>query len=74
MGISWEELIPNKEDKVQEGMEVDCLMVTGSLGVFALSEAEVESHLEQVCDMTGFGGGGDGRCDHNGVDNAEGGG
>ena len=33
-GVTWEELIHNKEDEVQEWMELDCLVVTGAIGVF----------------------------------------
>ena len=33
-GIIWEDLIPNEEDEVQEGPELDFLAVTGALGVF----------------------------------------
>ena len=33
-GISWEELITNEEDEVQEVSELDCSAVTGALGVF----------------------------------------
>ena len=33
-GVGWEESIPNEEDKVQEGPELDCLAVTGALDVF----------------------------------------
>ena len=73
-GVRWEESIPNKEDEVQEGLELSSLAATSALGVFTRTEAEVEDQLYQVRDMTGFGVGGDGRCGHNGVDNAEGGG
>ena len=72
-GISWEESIPNEEDKIQEGMELNCLEVTGALGEFARPEAEVEAQLDQVGDMSGFRVGGGGCCSHDGVDNAKGG-
>ena len=32
--IRWEESIPNKEDEVREGPELDYSAVTGALGVF----------------------------------------
>ena len=41
--VGWEESVPHKEDKVHEGPELDILVVAGALGVFAQSEAEVES-------------------------------
>ena len=37
-GTSWKELIPNKEDEVQEDPELDCLAVTGALCVFTQAE------------------------------------
>ena len=60
-GISWEDLIPNEEDEVQEGPELDCSAVTGALGVFIQPEAEGEAQLDQVRFMSGFGVGGGGR-------------
>ena len=71
-GISWEESIPNGEEKVQEGPECACLAVTSALDVFTQPEAEVEAQLDQVGDMSGFGVGGGGRCSHDRVDNVEG--
>ena len=53
---------------------MECLAVTGALGVFTRHEAEGEYQLDQVGDMTGFGVGGDGRCGHDELDNANGGG
>ena len=53
---------------------MDCSEVTGALGVFARSEAEVESQLYQVGNMTGFGVGVDGCCVHDRLDNTKGGG
>ena len=41
--ISWEESTPNEEDEVQEGPELDCSAVTGTLGVFTRSQAEVKA-------------------------------
>ena len=71
-GTIWEESIPNEEDEVQEGLELDCLVVIGALGVFVQPEVDVESQLDQVGDMSGFGVGGGGHCGQNGVDNDEG--
>ena len=51
-GVGWEELVPHKEDEVHEGMELDCYVVAGALGVFAQSEAEVEAQGEQIGDLT----------------------
>ena len=51
---------------------MDCLAVTGALGIFTQPEAEVEAQLDQVGNYTGFGVEGDGRSVHDGVDNAEG--
>ena len=47
-------------------------MVIGALGVFVQPEVDVESQLDQVGDMSGFGVGGGGHCGQNGVDNDEG--
>ena len=71
-GISLEESIHNKEDRVQEGPALDCSAVTGALGVFAWPEADVEYQLDQVGYMSGFGVGFGDRCSHDGVDNSEG--
>ena len=38
-GLGWEESISNEEDKGQEGPELECLSVTGALGVFTRPEA-----------------------------------
>ena len=54
-GVIWEDLIPKKEDKVQEGPGLDCSLVTGALGVLVRPEVEVEYQLDQVGKMTGFG-------------------
>ena len=35
LGVGWEESIPNKENEVHEGPELDCSEVAGALGVFA---------------------------------------
>ena len=40
-GDSWEDPISNEEDEVQEGPELDCLTVSGALGVLARPEAKV---------------------------------
>ena len=45
--------------------------MAGALGVFARSEAEVESQGDQVGKLTGFGIDGEGCCSHDGVDDAE---
>ena len=47
-GVIWEDLIPKKEDKFQEGPVLDCSLVTGALGVLARPEVEVEYQLDQV--------------------------
>ena len=65
---------PNNEDKVQEEPELDCSAVNSELDVFTPPEVEVEFQLDQVGDTTGFGVGGDGRCNQDGGDNTEGGG
>ena len=54
-GIGWEELVLHKEDEFHEGLELGCSTVAGALGVFAQSEAEVESQVNQVGNLTGFG-------------------
>ena len=46
-GVGWEELVPHKEDKVHEGLELECSTVAGALGVFAQSEAKVEAQGDQ---------------------------
>ena len=71
-GAVWDESIPNKEDEVQEGTELGCLVVVGAFGKFKRPEEEVESQLEQVDKLSGFGFGDDGRYGHDGVDNAKG--
>ena len=71
-GVRWDSSIPNEEDEVQEGPDLDCLAVTGILVVFTRPEVVVESQLEQVRKMTGFGVGGGGCCNHNGLENADG--
>ena len=40
-GDSWEVPIPNEEDEVQEGPELDCLAVSGVLGVPARPKSKV---------------------------------
>ena len=52
---------------------MNCSAVTSALGVFTQPEAEVEAQLDQVGYITFFGGGGGGRCGHDGMDNTEGG-
>ena len=59
-GVGWEESVPHEEDEVHEGLELDCSVVASALGVFALSEAEVEAQGDQIGDLTGFGIGGEG--------------
>ena len=66
------ESIHNEEDEVQEGTELGCLVVVGAFGKFKRPEEEVESQLEQVDKLSGFGFGDDGRYGHDGVDNAKG--
>ena len=73
-GVIWEDLIPKKEDKFQEGPVLDCSLVTGALGVLARPEVEVEYQLDQVGNMTGLGVRGGVGCGHDGANNAEGGG
>ena len=73
-GVGWEESVPHKEDKVHEGPELNCSLVAGALDVFTRSEAEVEAAGDQVGDLTGFGIGGEGCCDDDGVNDTEWGG
>ena len=54
-GIGWEESVPNEEDGVHEGPELNCSPVAGALGVFTRSEAEVEALGDQVDNLMGFG-------------------
>ena len=70
-GVGWEESVPHEEDEVHEGLELDCSVVASALGVFALSEAEVEAQGDQIGDLTGFGIGGEGCCGDDGVDDAD---
>ena len=70
-GVGWEESVPQEEDKVHEGPELDCSLVAGALGVFTQSEAEVEAQGDQVGDLPSFGIGGEGCCGDDGVDDAE---
>ena len=72
LGVGCEESTPNTEYEVQERPELDCLAVTGAIGVFAQPEAELESQLDQVGNMMGFIFGGDGHRGHNGLDIADG--
>ena len=70
--VGWEESTPNEEDEVHEGPELDCLAVAGALGEFSQTEVEVEAKCDQVGNLLGFEVVGDGRCGHDGVNNAEG--
>ena len=70
--ISCEESVLNKGEEVQKWPESDCSAVTGSLGVIARPETEVEAQLGQVGNMLVFGFGCGGRCCHDGVDNYKG--
>ena len=72
-GVIWEDLIPKKEDKVQEGPGLDCSLVTGALIVLARPKVEVEYQFDQVGNMTGFGVVIGVHCSHSVLDNAEGG-
>ena len=53
---------------------MDYSAVTCALGVLARPEIEVEAQLDQTGNMAGFGVRGCGRCGHDGLDDAEGGG
>ena len=44
--ISWEDSILYNEDEAQEGLELDCLIVIGALGVISRPTAEVEAQLD----------------------------
>ena len=70
-GVSWEELIPQEEDKVNEATELDCSALVGALGFFERSEALVESQGEQVSNLVGFVIGGEGCGGDDGVANTE---
>ena len=70
-GVSWENSVPHEEDKVHEGLELDCSLVAGVLGVFIRSEAELEAQGYQVGDLTGFGVRGEGCCGDDGLGDAE---
>ena len=43
LGVGWEESVPHKKYEFHEGLELDCLEVASSLGVFTQSKAEVEA-------------------------------
>ena len=53
---------------------MDCLAVTGALGIFTQPEAEVEAQLDQVGNVPGLWVGGGGSCGHNGMEDTHGGG
>ena len=71
-GVHGEETVPEKEQEVKEGPEQACSEVACALGVFAGPGEEVEAQLDQVDDVVGFGVGGGGCHDHNGVDDSQG--
>ena len=48
--------------------------MTGALGVITQPESELEARLDQVGDVSGFGFGGGGFRNHNGLDDSKGGG
>ena len=54
-GVVWEELVPNKEDRVHEVLELYCSVVVIVLGVFTGSVAEVGTQGDQISNLTGFG-------------------
>ena len=53
-GVGRNEMISNKKHRFQERPELDCPAMARVLGVFAGTEAEVESKLDQVHNMAGF--------------------
>ena len=70
-GFRWEELVPNKEYKVQEGTELDYTAVACKIVILTQPEAEVETQLDQVGDVAGYGVGGQVSYGHNGLYNAD---
>ena len=72
-GIHVEKTFPNKEDKVQESLELECLAVACALNIFAGYELEVESQLDQVGDVVGLRVRGGNCRGHNGVNDSQGG-
>ena len=73
--LDWDvhggETVPDEEHEVQEGLELECLLVACVLGVFAGPEAEVEAQLDQVGDVVGLGVRSLGSCGHNGVNDSQ---
>ena len=47
-GVPGEEKLPNEEQEVHEGPELDCPAVAGALRVFAGLEAEIEANGDRV--------------------------
>ena len=54
-GVGWEELVPKKEDRVHEVLELYYSVVVIALGVFTGSVAEVGTQGDQISNLTGFG-------------------
>ena len=73
-GVGWEELVPDEEHEFQEGLKLDYPAVAFALGVFSGPEAKVEAQLDQVGNVAGIWVRFRGSCNHDGLDNAKGGG
>ena len=70
-GVGRNEMISNKKHRFQERPELDCPAMARVLGVFAGTEAEVYSQLDQIGDVPGPWVGGGGSCSHEGLDDAQ---
>ena len=64
-------MVPDEEQKVHLGPELDFSVMACALDIFTGLKAEVEPQLDQVGNMPGFGVGGGGCRRHNGVDDAQ---
>ena len=71
-GVIGEEKVPDDEQKVHEGPELDRSTVTGALRVFTGPEAEVEANGDQIGDVGDSGVRGAGCRGDDGVNNYQG--
>ena len=71
--VPGEEEVPDKEDEIHEGPELDRPAVAGALCVFSGSQAEVEANGDQVGDMVGSGVRGGSCLENDGLDDPKGG-
>ena len=62
-------MVPDEEQKSQEGPELDCPAVPCALGLFAGPEAKIESRFGQVRNVPGIWVGVEGSYGHNGLYN-----